>query len=118
MSNQRIQARDMRSALRIAKERFGDQVNILANRPVPNGIELLVSTTVPAAPAAVEIPNVDAPIGSQERFTQRARQNGRDLAAQFGVDLARDDKGLTAAQAPRAAQPNAEMDALKAQMQN
>ena len=85
MSNQRIQARDMRSALRQAKERFGEQVNILANRAIPNGIELLVSTG--PVPSIAATTRDDYGIGSQERFAQRARQTGRDLAAQFGVDL-------------------------------
>lgn len=122
MSNQRIQARDMRSALRQAKERFGEQVNILANRPIPNGIELLVSV----GPAATPAPSATADfgIGSQERFAQRARQTGRDLAAQFGIDL---DAPATAPVLPRtperrttARQPavadNAEINELRTQL--
>ena len=75
MNSQRIQARDMRAALRKAKERFGDNVVILANRPIPNGIELLVSTEKPA------------PAAPRDDFAARSRKQGESLAQRFGIEL-------------------------------
>lgn len=76
MNSQRIQARDMRAALRKAKERYGDNVVILANRPIPNGIELLVSTERPTIS-----PNAN------EDFAHQSRRKGETLAQRFGVEL-------------------------------
>ena len=76
MNSQKIQARDMRAALRKAKERFGDNVVILANRPIPNGIELLVSTQRPTLSPSAE-----------EDYASQSRRKGETLAQRFGIEL-------------------------------
>lgn len=111
MNSQRIQARDMRAALRKAKERFGDKVVILANRPIPNGIELLVSTERPSAPAA---PAAD--------FAAQSRAKGETLAQRFGVELPvppskqRNPQTQAASQRSEMAELKSELAELKAML--
>lgn len=50
-------AADMRTALRMVREEFGDDAVILSNRRVPQGIELVAAAEMPPAPPPVVAPS-------------------------------------------------------------
>jgi flagellar biosynthesis protein FlhF len=76
-------AADMRTALRLVREEFGEDAVILSNRRVPQGIELVAATEMPPAPPVrSEARPIAAPAAPAEEFafddTPRERRGGGD----------------------------------------
>lgn len=77
-------AADMRSALRMVREEFGEDAVILSNRRVPQGIELVAATEMPPAPPPMTSPQANqtpreyAAIESEsaENAVRRSGDNG------------------------------------------
>lgn len=78
-------ATDMRTALRMVREEFGDDAVILSNRRVPQGIEIVASADMPPPPPRMPEPVAAAPqsrdfAASETQVGDSERRRGGDNA--------------------------------------
>jgi flagellar biosynthesis protein FlhF len=70
-------AADMRSALRMVREEFGDDAVILSNRRVPQGIELVAAAEMPPPPPPMVEASAQSAPAAREFVALESRDNER-----------------------------------------